>query len=216
MANKIIQHQDIDGLCEMLLNDDGKLNVVDAKEYEQFTQDQISYFCVQKGFYCLPTTELIKFLSVKIGDRKAIEIGAGNGSVGRALNIKMTDNYQQNMLRYKTMYERMQQTTVPYGDDVLQMDAKRAIEYHKPDVVLACWVTHKYNPLHHYKGGNEIGVDEEHLLANIKEYIFVGNATVHAEKPILKRQHDTLITNWLVSRAFEPEFNVIKIWKGDK
>jgi len=212
MTTKIIKDQDTSELESLVIAEDGSLNVVPAATYEPFDQDLISLFCVRHGYYCLPTTELIDFLDKKIDGRKAIEIGAGNGSVGRALGIITTDNFQQEMPKYKMIYETMQQATVPYGPDVKPMDAITAVKRLKPKVVIGCWVTHQYDPRHHERGGNEIGIREEWILNNCQEYIFVGNVAPHHQKPILDFPHETIKADWLVSRAFERSTNVIKIW----
>lgn len=212
MTTKILKDRDTSELETLLINIDGSLNVVPAAAYEPFDQDLISLFCVKFGYYCLPTTELIDFLDKRINERKAIEIGAGNGSVGRALGITMTDNFQQEMLKYKQLYEMIQQATVPYGPDVLAMDAITAVKRLKPKVVLGCWVTHEYDPRYHERGGNEIGIKEEWILKNCSEYIFVGNISTHHLKPICDLPHETIKADWLVSPAFERSTNVIKIW----
>ena len=212
MTAKFIQDQDLTGIESLLIAADGSLNVVPAETFKHFTQDQISLFCVKYGFYCLPTIELIKFIKALIDGKKAIEIGAGNGSVGRALGIPMTDNFQQTIPKYKQYYDMANQATVPYGPDVKPMDAITAVRRLKPKVVLGCWVTHQYDPRFQERGGNEVGIKEEWILKNCQRYILVGNEHVHRDKPILDMEHTTFKGDWIISRSFSPEKNMIKVW----
>lgn len=191
----------------------GEFQILPAEFWNQHSQNFISNFCYKHGMYCIPTTELIEWLQHRIGERSALEVGAGSGVVGRAVGIKMTDNYQQAMDKYEKLYNTMQQPTVNYGKDVFKCDAVEAIKRFKPEVVLGCWVTHKYKPNFHEAGGNEIGLDEHKILKRVKEYIVVGNETVHSRKLIMSVQHETFNPSWLVSRGQDATGNRIYIWR---
>ena len=212
-GSHIMQPANLTEIESLVLDSSGKIKVVGSEVYKQFSQSHIAQLCLKHGVYCLPTTELIMWLKHRIGDRKAIEVGAGCGVVGRAVGIKMTDNHQQAMPKYAALYAAMEQPTVNYGYDVLKCDAEQAIKRFKPEVVLGCWVTHLYNPYEHERGGNEIGLDENKIVRRVKEYIVVGNHSVHHPKPILDLPHEVFRPSWLVSRAKASEENCIYIWR---
>lgn len=171
-------------------------------------------FGVRNGVYGLPTAELCDFLRGRIGGRTAIEIGAGTGALARALGIVATDNRQQEGAAVRAHYQRLGQPTVPYGPNVEKLDAHRAVERHRPQVVIACWVTHRFDPKAPDAGGSETGVDEAAIIASCEEYIFIGNEHVHHYKPIWKLPHEKLTPSWLYSRAINGTRDFIGIWRG--
>lgn len=69
--------------------------------------DDVRSFKHEYPVYVLPTTELLDVLDDLIQDYdRVIEIGAGTGSIGRLLGIKMTDSYlQQDNEAVKKVYE---------------------------------------------------------------------------------------------------------------
>lgn len=194
------------------LTADGALNILPASFYQQFSTAEIVAFCVRHGFYCLPTTELVDWLKALTSNKSGLEIGAGNGSLAAALGFKATDNWMQARPEIAAHYQMLRQATVPYGTNVEKLDAHAAVSNYKPDVVLACWVTHKYREDRHAMGGNMYGVDEEVVLAGCRTYIHVGNSRTHANKSILQQPHRTYRFDWLYSRAMQPELNEIRVW----
>lgn len=180
-STKLISHPDLWG-------EDGVLNVMPQAFWESVTPDERSLFGYKHGVYAYPTTELIARLRAMIGGREArtIEIGAGNGGMAKALGIVATDSYQQatnaDVRRY---VQDLKGEPVRYGPHVAKMDYKEAIRRHKPEVVLGCWVTHRYNPLKPHLAGNQWGLDEHWILSRCAEYIFVGAKTLtHDIKPL--------------------------------
>lgn len=209
----VLDKADITYLDNILLKN-GTLQVVPYDDLKDIPQTHLSQFCVEKGYYCLPTTELVEFLLEKIGPdkEKTIEIGSGSGSLCKALGIKGTDNYMQTMPKYANQYKMIRQATVLYGQNVERLDALSAVQKYKPKTVIAAWVTHKYNPGRDALGGNELGVNENKLLRKVKTYIHIGNENVHAKKPIMDIEHETFKAPWLVSRSMDKDKNVIHIW----
>ena len=173
----------------------------------------MSLVCHKHGIYQLPTWELIKFLKDQIGEGPAIEIGSGNGCIGRLLGIPTTDNKMQELPEIKALYEIMKQPTVTYGKDVEHLDGLEAIRKYKPKVVLGCWVTQKWKE--GMADGNALGVDEALIFEeeSVEKYIFVGNEKTHASKeildmfPVRKFKHKTLL-----SRSMDREKNIIYIF----
>ena len=215
MRSDVLHKQDISDL-ESLLIRNGKIVPQSAATLLPFGQNALSLFCLTHGLYQLPTTELITFLQKEIGGKAAIEIGAGNGCIGRALRIPMTDNKMQTWPQIAEYYKSLQQPTVNYGSDVQEMAAIPSVQHYKPKVVIACWVTHLLKP--GMTIGNAHGIDEEMMFGyGVEKYIHVGNKSVHEMKPILKRAKDfdidVLHPDWLLSRSVRKDENCIFIIK---
>lgn len=194
----------------------GVLKVMPKDFYQQFKQDSLSAFCMEMGCYSLPTTELMNLVNSKIMEaspsRHAIEIGSGNGVIGEALGITCTDNWMQDDPAIQAHYAALRQPTVPYRDHVVRLDALGAIDRYKPEVVVASWVTHIFDPAQPHRHGNSFGVDEQALLDRIKRYVFVGNLSTHKHKPILAHKHEVIQGDFLFSRSMSPELNALLVW----
>ena len=169
-----------------LFNDAGVLQPMPAAFWEAQTREAKMIFGHKHGLYAFPTIELIEWLKQKLEGLNAIEIGAGNGAFCGALGIKGTDNYQQEIPRYRHLYELTGQPIIKYGAHVEKLDALAAVNKYKPDAVLACWVTHLFDHRRPELKGNEIGVDEGKLLNLVDNYFFVGNTNIHTKKPIFE------------------------------
>jgi hypothetical protein len=169
-------------------------------------------FCVKHGIYCLLTQELVDRLQQIIAGRSAIEVGAGHGMLAKTLGIPATDNRQQEAPEIKAYYASLGQPTVPYGPHVEKLDALEAVEKYRPEVVIGCWVTHKYHPGRHAAGGNADGLDEEEIIANCGTYVVIGNEKVHAGKSIWKLPHHIEYPEWLMSRAINGSRDFIAVW----
>lgn len=191
---------------------DGMLQVMPASFYATKPQNDLSVWCVRRGFYCLPTLELVEFIRDQIDCEDAIEIGSGNGCLGRAVGIPLTDSRQQERDDVQALYQSLNQAITTYGDDVEKLTGLEAVEKYKPRVVVAAWVTHRWSPKHPKLRGNMNGVDDGKLLDKkcVRKYIFVGHERVHALKPILGRRHTTHRPPFY-SRAFDAG-NVVWIW----
>jgi hypothetical protein len=104
--------------------------------------------------------------------------------LAQALDIPATDNRQQEDEDIRAYYRALGQPMVPYGDHVEKLDAIAAIAKYRPQVVIACWVTHRFEADCLEAGGSATGVDEAAVVAACEEYIVIGNERVHAGKPI--------------------------------
>jgi hypothetical protein len=175
--------------------------------------------CVKEALYGLPTVELVSWLANYIGDRQAIEIGAGTGVLSRALrargvDITAVDNFMQDWPEVRQFYASVLQPTIRYGRDVQNQDALVAVKTLRPKVVIASWFTHKYDPRNHEAGGNEHGVDESDIIANCDAYVFIGNTGVHAQKPIWRLPLAQIEPSWLFSRGRTGR-EFIAVWRRD-
>ncbi len=197
--------------------DNGELRVVPADYYRQFDQEQLSVFGHRHAFYVLPTWELIAKVDELIREaspsRSAIEIGAGSGILGKALDIPCTDSFMQSDPEVAALYKVMGQPVITYGKHVQRMSASEAVKHCHPEVVVAAWVTHLFDVRESHRGGNMFGVDEVAMLKKIKRYIFVGHSGPHAAKPLFDYQPPTTIhLDGLFSRGADPHGNAIWVW----
>jgi hypothetical protein len=203
-------------LAPEALGPDGRLRVLPAAFWADTTPAERALFGHRHGLYGFPTTELVEHLRELIADRPAIEIGAGHGVLAEALGIPATDNRMQEQARYRAVYAATRQPPVPYGPNVIECHASRAVRRFKPAVVVGCWVTHKYDPRRPEAGGNEVGIDESDVLANCVLYVVVGNEKVHEHKAIWKRKHTITYPGFVYSRAMNGSRDFIATWRGGR
>lgn len=208
----LLSNADVSYLTPVLMPE-GELIAVPAGIYENLPQHHLSIFCLNNGFYQLPTVELIEWLKDRIGGRKAIEIGAGNGVIGRALGIAMFDNYMQEWPFIIEHYKYFGQVPTKYGKDVIKMDGYDAVKQERPDVVIASWVTQRGDA--RQVQSNDFGVNEVGMMSYAKEYIHIGNIGSHAQKVILSNPHfeveEVKLPGVLFSRSMTPANNIIYI-----
>jgi len=203
----------LDATC---FDEQKQLKVMTPASYARWSRSDLAVWCNRRGLYCLPTHELVNFIRDQIDGRDALEIGSGNGCLGRAVGIRLTDSRQQELEHVEARYAQLGQPIVSYGPDVEKLTALEAVEKYKPTVVLAAWVTHKYDKTRPRNRGNMNGVDEGRMLDKkwVKRYIFVSHEHVHgvhARKPILSRRHETHRLPFLYSRSTNP-LDVVWIW----
>lgn len=200
-----------------VLGDDGRMKILPASFWKPLTPLERAKFCMLNGFYSLPTVELVEHLRTLIGDRYAIEIGAGNGVLAETLGIKATDNRMQERSPWRETILATGQPCVQYGDNVFEAHASRAVRQFSPDVIVACWVHHKYRKERHERGGNMIGVDWPDVMQHCRELIFVGNEKIHQDSDIWNRKPFSLeYPDWLYSRAMNGSRDFIARFKGSR
>lgn len=199
---------DISELEKEVLNN-GKLIIKSFDFWKNRNWNEVGTFLHTHAIYVLPTEELINWMKENILG-KAIEIGAGNGSIARALNIPITDSRMQENPEIKFYYQATGQPVIKYPDDVEKLDAEEAIKKYSPDTVLGCFITHKFKE--EIGSGNMYGVEEENILKSVKKYINIGNLKTHGMKPILKLKHEELYFDWLITRSVNQNENRIFIW----
>lgn len=219
----VLNQQDVTELESILLDDNGNLKPAPAASLINVDKNELRVFCHKHGIYSVPSIELISVLDDLILDKdKAIEIGAGNGVYGRALGIKMFDNYMQSIKNAKKFrgviesYAITGQPLVQYGDDVIEMDGNEAIRLNKPETLVMAWVTHKYKPSDPTRGGNMFGVDMEALMRrkHLKRIILIGNKHVHANSPLMNYPHrEKALPEILFSRATHDYLDRVFIWE---
>ncbi len=201
-------------IAPLVLDARGRLRVLPAEFWMGTTTEERAIFGHRHAIYAFPTTELVEYLGRLIDGRSAIEIGAGHGVLAEALGIPATDNRMQAKAKYRRIYERAGQPVVTYGRNVIELDAHAAVRRYRPEVVIGCWVTHRYDPRRHWAGGNEIGIDEADVIANTQQYVVIGNDVTHASKPIWELPHAKAHPPWLFSRAMNGSPDFIATWSG--
>ena len=192
---------------------DGFIRVEPASEWYRYPWEQIRTFMHFYPIYVLPTKELLDYLYDHVRGFNTIEIGAGTGNIGRNLGIRMTDSYQQADKKVQAIYSVLQQPVIRYPADVIKADAVTAFRRFKPDCVIGCYVTHKW--ISGMTTGNQWGVDFPRLLACVKRLILVGNLETHYENPIMKKEHQEVILDGLITRSNKPELNRMFIWNNE-
>lgn len=204
----ILNAEPIEILELQALDSIGNLKILPFSFWTGFSYNQIKLFMLKHGLYFIPTIEIIQVLIPIVQNSKSIEIGCGNGAIGRALNIPITDSKLQEQPEISKMYIAMGQPPIKYPSDVIKLDAKQAIEKYKPEVVIGSFITHKYNGI----DGNEFGVDENYILKNVYKYVMIGNLDTHKTKPILKQPHYAIYLPQLITRSYNQSQNRIFIW----
>ncbi len=201
---------DIKPLDDLMFRSDGLLNVVPAWRLKEFPLSTLQQWCVQRGVYQYPTEELLEWLTQHVKGRKAIEICAGNGVLGRVLGIPTTDSYMQTRPEIKRYYEALKQATITPPPDVQRFTANEAVNHFKPDVVIGAWVTQLY--IEGDKDGSIEGVNEMAILKQVAKYIHIGNDKSHGYKLSMREKHEHNRFDWLVSRAQDQSLNHAAVW----
>lgn len=194
----------------------GRVRVLPAEFWASTTPAERALVAARHGLYGLPTVELVTWLREFIGGRRAIEIGAGNGALAHALGIPATDSCLQTDPAIAAYYAALGQALVTYGPNVEKLDAHAALRKHRPQVVIGCWVTHKYDPARHGAGGNEFGIVEEAIVDACEHYVLIGNERVHKDKSVWRRPHQKFEPPWLYSRSVNGSKDFIAVFPGGR
>lgn len=197
---------------EVIDPETNRMRVLPASYWATTTMPERAMFGHRHGIYSFPTTELATRLGEIIGGRSAIEIGAGNGVLAEALGIPGTDSRQQDELKYRLIYKLMNQPPVTYGPNIVAMHASRAVRHYKPEVVIGCWVTYKWDPGLPEAQGNEAGIDEADIMANCDTFILVGNEHTHRHSKIMRRRPALEFPDYVYSRASNGKRDMIAVW----
>ena len=202
---------------EHLMAAPGIPRVLAAAEVQEYPREYQLQLMVEEGIYVWPTLELAEWLAEQGVD---MEIGAGNGALAAHLNIRATDNYSQasdyRPQKHHLLWQQGRaamiaagQAFVTYGQNVERCEALSAVIKYKPSKIYGCYITHRFRNGH--KDGNQFGPEEEKLIRRC-DYIMVGNAKTHANKPILAQADSALFFPWLITRGLDQSLNRIWTW----
>lgn len=210
----LLKKEDIRYLEKTMFDENEQLKILNYEFYSKIESNHLKLIAHKYGIYSFPTVELCAWLKHRFDLTKAIEIGSGNGAMANYLNIPATDAKISELPEIKEYYKLMKQPIVKYGNNVLKYDAISAIRKFKPETVIAQWITHKYDPKRPFNEGNVYGVDEQWVINNVKNYVFIGNEYTHKHKFILEESHQRIKKDWLVSRSLYPHLNLIYLWSN--
>ena len=118
-----------------------KTRPVSHEILKQIPQNDLSLWCLENGYYQIPSTELIHYLRSHIDNgsifgNTAIEIGAGNGCIGRSLGIPITDNCLQERPDMAKYYAMLNQPTINYPKDIVRLKVLTWINYYMRLIIL--------------------------------------------------------------------------------
>lgn len=216
MRAMLLNPRDTSYLDELLLDQSGHYRLHPARDLLQFPLEDLIAWANLRARYVLPTVELVECLRELISGRRAIEIGAGMGDLGYHLDIPMTDSYIQTEPDMKAYYHSIFQEPTNPPAWVVRLDAEQALEAYRPQVILAAFVTQRYEPgdEREPKIGSSIhGHDEVKVIREVETYIHVGNEETHKDKRALRRKHRAIHGKWIITRAFDQTKNVIWVWE---
>jgi len=217
MNFRYLQNAEVDYIDDILFDNSGLFHILPEEEYRKINFEHLLVWAVKNAVYTFPTKELVEWFGERIAGKTAIEICAGHGGIGRALNIVRTDSCIQRDPTMASYYLRLGQAITDPPIDVKEYEANDAVDHFKPQVVIGAFVTQKYLPGDERPpkiGSSIYGVDELSLFKKVETYIFVGNDKVHGDKRIMRLPHETFRASWLITRAMEQEFNFIKVFNG--
>lgn len=204
-----------DGYWDSLLDANGIIKLHPASFYDALPWEALRLWCHFQARYVVVTTELIGWLREKIAGRHAIEIGSGCGDLAHHLGIPGTDSkVQERDPDVRRYYDLIGQPRCRYPDWVEEAEALEAVRRHRPQVVVASWITHWIDPNGPVVPGSSYGVREDLLLEAVEEYVMIGNLHVHRDKPLLPRA-EVIELPGLRSRASTPELDRILVWRRE-
>lgn len=205
------------------LDENGQIRLMSAAEIDEWPLASRILWCNQNARYGLLTTELAGWLKEIIGDRPAMEIGAGHGDICFHLGIKGTDSYVQrdnpiavSMLEAQKRLTGSITALMGYGAHVEKLEAYAAVRKYRPTVVIGSWITEYWPPDKKPKPGvpaNIFGVKEDKMLNWIDTYVLIGNLAIHRHKQIMKLPHEEYVFPWMRSRSSKPQEDRIWIWR---
>lgn len=199
---------ELNELSELLLDNEGNLKPVKAKDLKKVSQTSIAVWCHKKAIYSIVTEELIDWLKEHVKDKSAIEIGAGKNILGKELGIVQTDSYLQAEPEIMARYIEMRQPIIEYPNDVKKYDALKACSEFRPAVVISAWITQLGGPT--IPQSSPYGINETKIVNWVDKYIMIGHEGNHGQKKILSLPHKVYEFPWLYSRTVDPGGN--KIW----
>ncbi len=162
---RVITKSDLTPLEHDLFDEKGLLRVMPYDYYKQVPNDVLQYFAQKHAIYVFPTTEMVDWFRENM-EGTSIEIDAGHGALGRALNIPITDSRMHELPEMVLYYELLRQPVIKYPADVEELDAKEAIDKYQPDTVIAGYVIERWRP--GYEQGSHLGVNEHDIIKRTK------------------------------------------------
>jgi len=189
MTFSVIDPAHIRDITSQVFHPNGEWRLRNDAYWKTTTPNERALLGHVHGLYHLPTRELCEWLFDHCKGQDAIELCAGRGLLCEALGIPGYDNMMQSWKSIANKYAAMGQPTIKYGKHVREGDANAVARERKPDIIITAWMTHRYDPRQHERGGNEHGPDHVQLLTQCRELIFIGNMRTHQHHPLLRYEH---------------------------
>lgn len=215
MNARPLPQADVGYLDAALLDSRGRMRLLPASEFARAPHDHLLLWALKRSRYGLPTAELVTWLRTVIGDRRALEVGAGMGDLGFHLGIPMTDSAMQTEPGMAAYYRALGQEPIAPPDDVLRFEALEAVKHFLPRVVIASWLTQLFQPGDEREpkiGSSVYGADEIAIIDRAETYIHIGNLGPHKDKRVFRLPHRVYRLPFLFSRGFDREQNRVWIW----
>ena len=192
-----------------------------AAVYADIPQLDLLRWCYKEGRYSLPTAELVDWLRERIAGRSCLEICAGNGDLGYHLGVPAVDNFHQQRPDVKSRLGCKGWSATRPTSEVIHLDAREAVRYSKPAVVIGAWVQPQN------ESPDLEGPIEEDIIRSVESYIHIGHWVIHQNKSALTLPHkcwlaedltyastDGTRRTWLISRMLIPELTAVWQWGG--
>ncbi len=215
LEKECVRRRDVLYLDKILFDESKNLRILPYAEIKSIPLLHLRAFCNVHAIYTLPTVELINYIKeLLIPANNPIEICAGNNGLGKALGIISTDSHMQQTLEMHAYYTLLGQRVTSPPDDVLPLEALKAVKIMNPDYVIGSFVTQLFEK------GDDInripssmfGVDELSLSRSVKSYIKIGNDEVHGIMRIMDLPHKTVRPEFLITRVADQSKNGIYIF----
>ena len=152
-----------------------------------------------KGIYCFYSRPLIKRMAAMIGDRRCIEIAAGDGTLSRFLRdegvpVTATDDHSWS-------------NAVTYPELVLRQDARAALREHQPEVVICSWPP----PGNGFE--QEVFATESvelYIVINSRHDFASGDHTAYEQQRSFSFEEDERLTRLVLPPEIEPAVHVFR------
>jgi hypothetical protein len=210
----------------LLLDNMGNVKPISADQLQEYKREDIYMFMKKHAINVYPTLELLAFLKDIIGDRNAIEVGAGNGQIGRNLGIRCTDSYMMGRDEWKKFTDKMNEQNganvqgyIKYDPMVEKLTAYEAVKKYAPDIIIGGYVPQHITFRESKEGtlrGNIEGINEVDLVNSGSLYIMIGTIPLHSNRKVMQAipNHAELKFPWLYCDTMMHENN--RIWMFSK
>lgn len=143
------------------------------------------------GIYCFYSRKLVKEIAVLIGDRRAVEIAAGDGALTRFLrqygaSVTASDDYSWS-------------GKISYPVDVLNCDAHTVLRRENPEVVLCSWPPAKNRFEEHVFRMNSV---QRYIVIGSEHRFAFGNWAVYRSQTLFRLRKDEVLGALLLPPEF--------------
>lgn len=201
---------DISQMEKELLDEDGRVREASIEVWRGFSDGERWHFMSKHNIFVAPTTELLDYLDLLIGDHPCIEICAGKGYLGQMLDIDhITDSYIQTTPEYRRIITERGGIPMEPPSFVERLEATAAAKKYRPHTILCSYGTHKDTRIG--SSGSDEGVDFKTLKRYCRRIIFIGNTETHKDNPMTREA--MFQVSGLISKAGEEG---MRVWIWEK